>query len=167
MSTIAAPITCSITDRSADHLDAVLDQEQVETNPLYQRDIDGDGNPEPWCNVFTTRVCRNMGCPIPEGMRANEIAEYLDSPVARADGWEKVDAHTAQRMADEGQLAVPAWVNPVRYANGMRASGHVAVLRPSRGRPGVWAAQAGARRFSNDLLIKGFGPRTPTYFVHP
>ncbi len=133
--------------------------EQVETNPLYARDIDGDGHPEPWCNLLLERVCQSVGCPLPAGLRANEQVEWMLSDAGRAAGWEElVSFHTAQAMADAELLVACGWVNPVKRADGTRASGHVGVLLE-----GGKLAQAGARRFSSGTVAQGFGARVPVY----
>ena len=133
--------------------------EQVETNPLYARDVTGDGVPDPWCNAFNENVCRRVGCPLPPGLRANEQVEWMLSDAGRAAGWEELPSfHTAQAMADAELLVVLGWVNPARRADGTRASGHVGVLLA-----GGRLAQAGARRFSSGTVAQGFGARVPTY----
>lgn len=147
-------------------LEQVIAAEHVETNPLYNRDVTGDGVPEPWCNLFLERVCEEMRVPLPKGLRANEQAEWLASEAGRAAGWEKLDnAHTAQSSADAEVLVVATWINPVVH-DGKRLSGHVGLLVPSNGVPGVWNAQAGRRRYSRGLITQGFGPIVPTFFAN-
>lgn len=133
--------------------------EQVETNPLYARDIDGDHQPEPWCNLFVEKVCASVGCPLPPGLRANEQVEWILSDAGRAAGWEEVGEHAARGMADSNLLAIAGWVNPNRNAHGMRSSGHVGVHLP-----GGRFAQAGRSRFSNGTLAQGFGRIVPRHF---
>ena len=133
--------------------------EQVETNPLYARDVTGDGIAEKWCNVFLERVCKRVGVELLEGLRANEQVEWMLSDAGKAAGWEELPSfHTAVAMADAELLVVLGWVNPARRANGTRASGHVGVLLA-----GGRLAQAGARRFSSGTVAQGFGARVPTY----
>jgi hypothetical protein len=133
--------------------------EQVETNPLYARDITGDGIAEPWCNLFVENVCRRLGALLPAGLRANEQVEWMLSDAGKVAGWEEVDGHVARAMADAELLVVPGWVNPgALRADGSRPSGHVGVLLA-----GGKLAQAGARRFSSGTVAQGFGARVPTY----
>ena len=134
--------------------------EQVETNPLYARDVDGDGHPEPWCNAYVENVCKRVGCPLPPGLRANEQVEWMLSDEGKAAGWEELASpHVAKAMADAELLVIAGWVNPARRADGTRASGHVGVLLP-----GAKLAQAGARRFSSGTVPQGFGARVPAFF---
>jgi hypothetical protein len=149
-------------DRSAARLVLLVAEERVDTNPVYtRRDVTGDGVPETWCNLFVTNVARRMGCPLPVGMRANEIVTWLSGADARGAGWEQVPQHVAQRMADEGQLAIPGWFN----RNG--GPGHVGVVMPSLGEEGVFLAQAGRTNFTRERLERGFGDLQPTFFAHP
>lgn len=140
----------------------LVTEERVETNPLYvRRDVTGDGVPETWCNLFVHHVAARMGCPLPPGLRANQQIEWLSGPEGRAAAWEQVAQHVAQRMADEGQLAIPGWFN----RNG--GSGHVGVVMPSLGEEGTFLAQAGRTNFTRERLQRGFGDLVPTFFAHP
>jgi hypothetical protein len=133
--------------------------EAVETNPLYARDIDKDGHPEPWCNLFVENVCRRVGVLLPAGLRANEQVEWLLSDAGKVAGWEEVGEHAARAMADAELMVVAGWVNPgAPRADGSRPSGHVGVLLA-----GGKLAQAGARRFSSGTVTQGFGARLPVF----
>lgn len=165
--------TSTPSNRSAARLVLLVAQERVETNPSYvRRDVTGDGILETWCNLFAANVSARMGAPLPLGKRANELHAWLVAQAAaRASGvvvgWEKTDAHTAQAMADQGCLAIAAWANPMRNADGSPQSGHIAILMPSLGESGVWCAQAGKLNFTRELLQRGFGAISPDMFVHP
>lgn len=130
--------------------------EAVETNPLYARDVDGDGHPESWCNLFLENVCARVGCPLPPGLRANQQVAWLASDEAKAKGWEEVPRHAAESAADVGLLAVAGWMNP-----DATKSGHVGVHKPRRR-----FAQAGASRFSDGTLERGFGALPTRHFVN-
>ena len=156
-------LTSSPQNRSAARLLAIVGEHHYRGHARYTpRDVTGDNVAETFCNLFTQDVCEAMGVVLPRNMRANDLVRWLSSSVqARELGWEPVDAHTAQRMADEGQLAVVAWYN----RNG--GPGHIAVLVPSLDEPGTWIAQAGGRCFSRGLLAQGFGQRVVDFFAHP
>ncbi len=150
-----------MTLRSAAFLDSVLDAQHVETNPLY---VPADGKTH--CNLFARNVSVLMGAPIPLAL-ANEQHAWLDAQQYRSDvvppaGWQRSNAVDAQKAADRGELALASWANPVPGGHG-----HIVVLRPSRGEPGVWCCAAGAHNFNRTLLQHSFGPIAPDYFVHP
>lgn len=126
-----------------------------------RRDVSGDGRPDTFCNLFAQDVAEAMGVLLPRYKLANQLIEWLTGPEARAHGWEQVDAHTAQRMADEGQLALACWHS---RSDG---PGHMAVLVPSLDEPGTWIAQAGKTNFTRGPLASGFGGVAVTYFAHP
>ena len=154
-------ITSTTADRSPARLALLVASEHVETNPLY---VPANGLTH--CNAFVAAVCARMAAAIPL-ILANAQHEYLEGPAGQAAGWEKVDAHTAQSLADQGALAVASWANPVINPDGSHGHGHIAILMPSLGEDGVWVAQAGARNFTRDLIQHGFGPIAPSYFIHP
>ncbi len=160
-----SPVTASFQGnpaaRSAKLLELIVDQHQVETAPRYQRrDVTGDGVPETFCNVFARDCCRALGVPLPEGMRANQLVDWLTGE-GRTKGWEQVSAHVARAMADEGQVVLPAWFN----RNG--GSGHIAIVLPTHGEAGLHIAQAGRTNFARCRLEQGFGDLQPTLFAHP
>lgn len=157
-------------NRSAARLVLLVAEEHVETNPAFVRhDIDGDGKNETFCNAFAARIAVKMGVPLPL-LLANAQHQWLVEQAAKSAprasglpvGWEKVDAHTAQAMADQGCFAVASWANPIEGGHG-----HIAPLMPSLGEPGVWAAQAGRLNFTRELLQRGFGAIAPDFFVYP
>lgn len=123
------------------------------------RDVTGDGVNETWCNVFAQDVCEAMSVMLPRNMRANELVKWLELESKSWD-WEAVPAHVAQRMADEGQLALVAWANP-------SGPGHIAVMVPSLGEADYFIAQAGGVRFTRGTVAQGFGGRVVGYYGHP
>lgn len=160
-------LTSTPQNRSATRLMAIVAEHLHRGHARYlPRDVTGDGVDETWCNIFVQDVCEAMGAPMPRHRRANELFDWLviqgaltvaaQTPV----GWEKSDAHAGMAMAEQGCLAVAAWKNPT-------GSGHMAILVPSLGEPGVWAAQAGRLCFTRELLQRGFGAIAPDVFVHP
>lgn len=162
---ITAPLTNGTTDRNPQHLLRLVEQFRVETAPRYARD-----GSKTRCNLFVADVTAALGCPVPllwlvgdkwTEQNANALHAWLKGP-ATNHGWERSDAHTAQRMADEGQVAIASWANPIPAE-----PGHLALLKPSFGQPGVWTAQAGAVNFTHDHIQRGFGAIAPDYFVHP
>lgn len=158
---VHAPLQGTVAQRSPSLLEAIVAQHQVETAPRYQRrDVTGDGIPETFCNVFARDVCRALGAPLPEGMRANDLVAWLSGSIVCGTGWEPVTAHIAKAMANEGQVVLAGWFN----RNG--GSGHIAVVLPSSG-PTLEIAQAGRTNFARGPIARGFGDLTPSLFAHP
>ena len=152
----------TLQDRSPARLMAVIAEHHHRGVERYRpRDVDGIPGNETWCNVFAQDIAEAMGVVLPRYLRANELVLWLSSQSALHEGWEQVTGHVAQRMADEGQLAVGAWFN----RNG--GPGHICVLVPSLGDPGCWSAQAGAANFTRGLVSSGFGYREVSFFGHP
>lgn len=155
-------LASTLQDRSAARLMAIIAEHHLRGVGRYMpRDVTGDGHAETWCNVFLQDVAEAMSAMVPRGRRANELVQWFSAAEARSQGWEQVDEHTAQRMADEGQLAVGVWFN----RNG--GPGHVCVMAPSLGEPGAWCAQAGRTNFTRAPVGAGFGGLPITYFAHP
>ncbi len=154
-------LTSTLINRDGTRLMAIVAEHHHRGIARYTpRDVTGDDKPETWCNVYLQDVAEAMGVLLPRHQRANELILWLATEGLRH-GWEQGTAHIAQRMADEGQLAVPTWFN----RNG--GPGHVGVLVPSLGEDGVWLSQAGASCFTRQPLASGFGQLPVTYFVHP
>jgi hypothetical protein len=164
---VTAPLTAGTLARSPETLERVAAQFDVERSPRYQ--------PKPgatYCNVFAADVTAALGCAIPHVDRghdgllteltANATVDWLAGPGSVRHGWELLpDGHTAQAMADAGRVAVAIW----RNTSG--GPGHVAVLMPSHGAPGVWIAQAGAHNYARAPLASGFGALPVVFFGHP
>lgn len=156
-------------NRSAARLNAIIAEHHFRGHARYTpRDVDGRPGDETWCNLFAQDVCEAMGVMVPRQMRANQLVQWLAQDAAPFD-WECLSlatesdrdaAHVAQAMADEGQLALVGWVNPA-------GPGHIAVVVPSLGEPGLWIAQAGRINFTRAPLAQGFGGRVVTFFGHP
>lgn len=156
-------LTSTPQNRDAERLMAIVAEHHHRGHARYTpRDVSGDGLADTFCNLFAQDVAEAMGVLLPRNMRANDLVRWLSSSVdARELGWEPVDEHTAQRMADEGQLALAGWYN----RNGDR--GHLAVLVPALGEPGTWCAQAGKSNFTRAPLISGFGSLPVSFWAHP
>lgn len=160
---LVAPLKSTLQDRSAVRLAFVVAQFQLETAFRWKkRDVDGRPGEETFCNFAAVAITTAMSVPLPQ-LRANEIALWLEGQsVDPHSGWEQVDEHTAQRMADEGQVAVAVWQNPQPGK-----PGHIAVLVPSLEEDGTWIAQAGVKNFTRGKLEAGFGPFKPLFYAHP
>jgi len=157
-----APIQSFVSNRSPERLRDVIAQFSLVTAPRYQkRDVTGDGVDETFCNFAARDISEAMNAPLPQGYRANDLEPWLGSKLGAAAGWERVDEHTAQLVANEGKLALAIWRNPTGR------SGHIAVLVPDGGEPGTWIAQAGASNFERGKLSRGFGNLQPLFFAHP
>lgn len=152
-------ITSTPANRSPARLALLVAEEHVETNPDF---IPAHGLTH--CNAFAARIATKMGAVLPLAL-ANAQHDWLTSAAGQAAGWERSDAVEAQTLADQGALAVASWRNPVMVGDDP-GHGHIGVLMPSLGEPGVWTAQAGARNFTRDLIQHGFGPIAPDFFVH-
>ena len=65
--------------------------------------------------------------------------------------WHACEPWQAQLAADSGRPVVAVFDPPERD------HGHIALLVPAEGRPGIWIAQAGARNYRRAPLLAGFG----------
>jgi hypothetical protein len=159
---LKAPITSSVLNRSPERLAFLVAQFHLETAERFRkRDTDGKPGDETFCNFAAVAISTAMGVPLPQ-LRANALAVWLEGQALDThSGWELMDAHVAQRMADEGQLALAVWTNPTG------GPGHIAVLVPSLDEPGTWIAQAGLSNFTRGLLVRGFGDKVPLFYGHP
>lgn len=158
---VVAPLQSTSATRSTEQLRAVIGQFEVRAPRYLKRDVDGNGTLETFCNFFTRDISEAMHAPLPRGMRANEMFDWLAGAEAKAAGWETTDEHTAQRAADEGLFAIACWKNP------RGGPGHITPLIPSEGQPGTWVANVGANNFARGLLVRAFGGLKPSFFVHP
>jgi hypothetical protein len=147
-------------NRSAARLVLLVAEERVETNHRYV-----PHNGLTYCNSFAAAVCARMGCPIPNKL-ANDLHEWFSSHLAQALGWESSTAEEAQRLADQGAQAVASWRNQGVDEHGAPRHGHIAIVMPSLGEPGIWVAAAGANNATRTLLERQFGKRVPDFFVH-
>lgn len=158
---VVSPVTNGDLRRSPAALLGVVSALFVDTAPRYKRrDITGDGAPETFCNVFVRDFCDAMGVRLPRPMRANDIISWLTEEHLRGD-WSTVDEAAAVAAADAGKVVIAGWYN----RNG--GSGHLAVVLPSLGEPGVHIAQAGVTNFSRGKLASGFGTKPVTFWAHP
>lgn len=158
-------------NRSADRLLAIIAEHHLRgayghvlngkpTGRYTPHDMDGRPGDETTCNVFAQDVSEAMSVMLPRNTRANDLVRWLMLDSKEFD-WEGVTPHIAQRMADEGQLALCGWVNP----DG--GSGHIAVMVPSLGEPGEWIAQSGRSLFTRGTVAQGFGAKPVLFFAHP
>jgi hypothetical protein len=124
----------------------IINRFEVATNPLYAR-----SNAATYCNFFVQDVTRAMGAPLPQ-LLANDTSNWLnDRTKGGAQGWLRLTANEAQRMANSGHPTVAIWSNPGGH-------GHVAIVRPgSTGDPrGDAEAQAGTRTLNATHITRGF-----------
>jgi hypothetical protein len=141
-----------------------MDQFQVETAARYQvRDITGDGKKETFCNIFVSDVTNTLWAEIPHKLNGEWQDVTANAKWLRAGngGWRVAQPSEAQTAANNGQPAVVVWVS---HDGG---HGHIAMLRPSLGRGGIWISQAGARRYRDVPLQVGFAGLAPLeFFIH-
>ncbi|MBZ4423253.1 peptidoglycan-binding protein [Myxococcus sp. RHSTA-1-4] len=162
-------------NRNADTYNQVINQFGVGVNPRYTpRDSSGDGVKDTFCNIFLWDVTRAMGAEIPHWvdgngnsvapgkgreMNANATVDWMNKHGAR-NGWRKVSAEEAQKMANAGHPTVALWKNP-------SGIGHVGVIRPGEVTDrGPALAQAGGSNFNNKHVKDGFGSRPVEYWVN-
>lgn len=173
---VTAPFTSGTHERSVAILETCIAQFDVEVARRYRpvpADPDNGVAGATYCNIYAVDLTAALGAALPRAWpvaadgkvswkerSANDLWAWLQQQGPRH-GWELVTEHVAQRAADEGQVAVAVWRNPGE------GSGHIAVLRPSRGEAGVWITQAGARNFARCRLEQGFGGHRPAFFFHP
>lgn len=143
--------------RTRDNLLAIVALENVETNPVYQKDFGGKG----WthCNSFVHFVTKRLECPVPL-LLANQQFIWLGGVDGKAAGWSRVDAKMARQWAEEGRPVVAAWFNQFGH-------GHIALCVPSGPGEGLHVASAGAHNFESAPVSKSFGNVEPQYFRHP
>jgi hypothetical protein len=146
-----------------------LEQFDVEHNPRYsQRDSNGDGKVDTFCNKFLADGSRALGCEIPailfsysrandgtivllgKELSANGMAEWFASKKDELAGWHEVNASDAILRANDGFPTVVIWNNP-------GGTGHVAWVLPSPVDGPMQVAQAGSTNFFNGPIRKGFG----------
>jgi hypothetical protein len=162
-------------NRNADTYNQVINQFAVGENKRYTpRDSSGDGVKDTFCNIFLWDVTRAMGAEIPHWvdgkgnsvapgkgreMNANATVDWMHQHGER-NGWRKVSAEEAQKMANAGHPAVALWKNP-------SGIGHVGVVRPGEvTSQGPSMAQAGGKNFNNKHVKDGFGSRPVQYWVN-
>lgn len=176
------PLTGNPTNRSAQRLDDILDQFNVETAERY-RPYRRTGR-DTYCNIYVWDVTRTLGAEIPhyvdadgtprgypdvKGAReldANATYNWLDKHGAQY-GWREVSAEQAQRYANAGYPAVTAWHN----SNG---AGHVQVVCPSKDGGfdtvrGVSVAQSGSKntRYAHlSSTLRSSELKNVRYYVH-
>ena len=167
---VDAPAKGSPSARNADTYNNVINQFAVGNNPRYEP---RDGNT--YCNIFAWDVTKAMGAEIPHWvdangnpaaqgkgreLDANDTNTWLNQH-GEKNGWRKVSAEEAQRLANEGHPAVASWNNP----DGI---GHIAVVRPGEVTGnGPSIAQAGSENFNDGHVYDSF-PRGAEveYFVN-
>lgn len=152
-----APIRSVVGIRSAESLRAVVNQFDVENSPRYAKGTRGGGT---WCNRFVCDVLTAMGVCIPY-QRANDMHLWFVA-ASREFGWRSVGPLVAKYEASLGRPVVATWRN-----TDPNQPGHVAIVMPARGAPGMWIAQAGGTNFSHGLEQRGFGiNKTISYWAH-
>ncbi len=165
-------------NRSRSLYDNVINQFAVSVNPRYaQRDSNGDGITDTFCNIFVSDVTRAMGAEIPHWanmttgaptgvgsgteLGANRTVDWMMSFGANY-GWRHVTAQQAQDNANQGKPAVVLWRNP----NG---PGHEQVVRPGTfsSTRGAYIAQSGAWN-TNGAYVRDILPASAgeTYWIH-
>jgi hypothetical protein len=151
---LSAPLASMPGSRSAELLRQVVDQFDVEHAERYRvRDIDGNGKRDTFCNIFASDVTRALFAEVPHQWQGawqnvHAMADWIRAGLGK---WKACAPWLAQVAADQGHPALAI------YDPALTSKGHIAVLVPSEGRPGVWIAQAGARNYRRAPLLAGFG----------
>ncbi|MFL5354695.1 peptidoglycan-binding protein [Archangium sp.] len=166
---VDAPVRGNPSNRNANTYNEVLNQFAVGVNPRY---TPRGGNT--YCNIFVWDATRAMGAEIPHWvdgagnptgvgkgreLNANATVDWLHQHGGEQ-GWRKVSAEEAQRLANQGHPATAVWKNP-------SGIGHVAMVRPGEiTSQGPAIAQAGGRNFNNGHVKDSFGTRPVEYWVN-
>lgn len=175
---VCPPLTNNANSRSAEALDAVLDQFDVEHAARYRprtlaemelerKHLKGDALREALaaldrrgaklttCNVFASDVAAALCAPIPHqlGGKWQDVRDNAKWLRAGYNGWRPCVDHEAQRAANLGFPAVVVWVPA-------EGTGHIAFFTPSHGSSGLWICQSGARNYRRCPLMAGFGAHT-------
>ena len=169
--------------RSADLLNKIIGQFDVETSARYQPHKHGS---DTYCNIFVWDATSALGAEIPHyidaatgsprqypdvkgaaELGANGTYDWL-AGYGKKYGWTEVSASEAQNYANSGYPAVTAWRNTSGGA------GHVQIVCPSKDGKydpvrGVTVAQAGSNNHEYAYLSSTFSSsRIPQvkYYVH-
>jgi len=137
-------------------------------------------NGNTYCNIFAMDFCKKMGVPFPEWLdwnkdgkiddylNANEAISWLDGSYNKGGvqtgaqlGWKEISSDQAAQYASQGKVVLAGWTNPIASQ-----PGHLAVVRPESTVGNIQIAQAGGSNFEQGSITKGFGSKTPTYFVY-
>ena len=132
------------------------------------------------CSVFAAATAMRLGVyllrPPEHGqvLLANAQAEWLQSEDGRQAGWSAVsDMRQAQRLANEGKLALAVYESPDKHV-----PGHIAIVRPSKrslatlNNDGPELIQAGEHNYNRVNARVGFEHHTGAfpdgirYYVH-
>lgn len=165
---VTAPLTNGSDNRSAQRLEAVIAQFEIETNPRYQpvqvKQPDGSFKLATFCKTLIWDVTRALGCEVPHWFKgkettANDLQSWWGGS-GRVQGWREVFVDEALRAAAAGCPVLPYFHNP-------EGPGHIGIVVPSLPTDsGVQIAQAGATCFSKGLLERGFGRYPHRFFTH-
>jgi hypothetical protein len=151
-------------NRSSQLLNDVIDQFQPASNPRYApRVLEAGGRIATFCNIFAQDVMRALGLELPWGF-ANDLVAYLGSSEGASNGWQRVDAATAQALANVGKPVLVA-------AAVLGGTGHVAVVRPGAysAAQGPTVANVGAVNFASGAAVRGLGTELlarADYYAH-
>ena len=155
--TLDAPLKGEAGKRSPGAMREIVRQFDVTRSQRYAKGKRGGGS---WCNRFVCDVLHAMGVTIPY-QRATAMHEWFKKHSFAA-GWRSVGPKVAMFEASMGRPVVATWPNP-----NASQSGHVAIVVPARGAPGLWIAQAGSTNFSHGLDRRGFGSdKAVSYWSH-
>jgi len=176
---VLAPITSEPGERSPQSYDQVIDQFHVDDNHRYrQRDFNGDGTTDTFCNIYVSDVTRAMGAEVPhwvladgsptqgypgDELTANATAQWLEEH-GPTYGWREVSPEEAQDLANGGRPVVAAY-------DAKGATGHVAMVRPGKydNATGPAISQAGAENLQRTTARDGFGANRLSsirYYAH-
>lgn len=182
---VMPPVINTASQRSTEALEAVLDQFDVEHAARYRprtlaeveiemkhlppaeeaaakAAADKRGKKLTFCNKAVSDFSAALCAPVPArlGGEWQDVRAQVVWLRAGYNGWKPCTSAEAQAAANEGRPAV------VAFDVGERAHGHIAMLTPSKGKPGVWLCQAGARCYRRAPLVVGFGALGPLQFFH-
>jgi hypothetical protein len=115
------------------------------------------------CSAFVAAACEQLNTPMllppPQNNLANLQAEWLAGD-GRREGWKRVSAVDAQRLANRGIVVVASFKNTDEDYHG--GHGHIAVVRPAIkdeaaiAKDGPQITQAGGHNYESAALKLGF-----------
>lgn len=168
---VTPSVTSDESNRSAARYRAVIDQFDVENNPRYM--VNKNGNNDTYCNIFLWDVTLAMGAEIPhyvdretgapmsypdvsgaKALNANAIYDWLKEKGSDY-GWYQVSPEQAQEYANRGMPVVTA------FKNLSGGHGHVQVVCPST--DGEYDAERGVTIAQAGRLLYNYAPITKIY----
>lgn len=167
-----APLTSGSVSRSAELLERICDQFDVEGASRYVASVS-----DTWCNIFVWDCTKALGCEVPHFVnggtgengckrlhsreqRANDLRGWFLGEQGKRNGWRQIKREEAGARASLGFPVVAHYTN-------VKGPGHVAMLLPPRpGELGIFCAQAGRKNHRRAKLDDCFPGLPIEFFTH-